>query len=132
MCYAMLELFATFNVISSQNQLLWHYLTNWNQTLYECFLGYPAYNWKKDFWSFKKTWPLLLKIEHRGQIVVFHIYIQNHYVLPIGTKLGMTVLGVSCIELMWGFLILQKIWPLLLKIEGRSQILVFRIYLQNC
>ena len=38
--------------------------------------------------------------------------------------------GLSCIELMWGFLIRLKTWPPLLKIEHRGQTVVFHIYLQ--
>ena len=39
-------------------------------------------------------------------------------------------LGVSCIELKWGFLNYRKTWQLLLKIEHRGQAVVFCIYLQ--
>ena len=34
--------FAIFNVISFKNLLLWHFMTYWNQTWYECSLGYCA------------------------------------------------------------------------------------------
>ena len=40
-------------------------------------------------------------------------------------------LCVSCIELMWGFLISQKTWLLLLIIVHREQTVVFHIYLNS-
>ena len=53
------------------------FLTNQNQTLYECSLGYPALDS-----ICQKALPSLLKIEHSGQTVVFPMYLQNRLVLP--------------------------------------------------
>ena len=68
--------------ILCKHLLLWNYWTEFIETWHDYTLGCPSQKSCLDFLSFEKTWQLLLKVEHRGQSEVFHIYLQIGLVNP--------------------------------------------------
>ena len=170
----MLELLPLFNIVLLLTLFLSKIFTNdttWpiGTKLWRKFLRVSSTELIWGFRIHRKTWPPLLKIEHRGQTEVFRIYLQNclakfwqrlkfsvwwdlsvvkfsfwsvmlcwsycpfltFLILFVSKSSPLVILDklepnlvwlflwVSCIELIWGFLICQKTWQPLLKIEHR-------------
>ena len=91
-----------------------------------CVPSHFYVTWPKASWAIAITWhpspSSSLTIFQNSSLTLFD---------QLKPNLVWMFLGVCYIEHMRGFLFHRKTWPPLLKIEHRSQTVVFRIYLQN-